>query len=112
MIGSDGACHLGKYCDASELHQKPVEIQIATFLNIINTAVMDAYDLFDLSSECTLVNFLDLFDNHTELKNNIVLERHEFWTRNLKYDETVQEWAPALRTMFSTCEFNEQETYW
>ena len=54
-----------------------------------------------------LPTIVQKFETYCTPKKNTTYERHKFFTRNQKSDETIDQYVTELRTMAKNCEFGD-----
>ena len=94
------------YLDASGRQESTDKVKIS-LLHALGSKGIEIYNTFTLTEEehTSFPAVLQKFHNHFVPKPNITYQRHQFFTRNQKPDETVDQYVTDLRILSRTCEF-------
>ncbi|XP_071055079.1 putative autophagy-related protein 11 [Onthophagus taurus] len=80
--------------------------KVALFLHGLGEKGMDIYETFELEdNDRTLENIKKKFDEYFKPKLNVTYERHVFFNRKQKENESYEEYITILKTLSSTCKF-------
>ena len=99
---------------ASGTNEKPQLVRLATFLHTAGQDALDQYNGFAFENADDKQNLEKVIekcyqDCQTTIK--ILAERHAFFNRRQRADETYDQYVTALRTLSATCDFaNTDET--
>ncbi|XP_059061147.1 uncharacterized protein LOC131854044 [Achroia grisella] len=92
------------YFCACELEKKSASIQMNILLHVIGE---QCREIIDQSTE--RINNLDgvfkKLDDHFKIKKNVTVERHKFFTRSQKENESIEQYVLDLKKLAQTCEF-------
>ena len=97
---------------ASGVNEKDHKIRIATFLYVGGSDVMELCNGFIWKENEKKENIDDIikkFDEDLPDKINIMTERMKFLPRKQKPEENCDEFINSLRTLVSTCEYNDTQ---
>lgn len=92
------------YCKACEINKKSAEIQFNILLHVIGDQCREILDQLQ-DKQTTVEGVLKKLDEHFKLKKNVTVERHKFFTRDQKGNETIEQYIFELRKLSQTCEF-------
>ena len=99
---------------ASGTNEKPQLVRLATFLHTAGQDALDKYNGFafeNADDKQNLEKVIEKFDQDCTTTINILAERHAFFNRRQRADETYDQYVTALRTLSATCDFaNTDET--
>jgi len=97
---------------ASGISEKDQKIRIATFLHVGGKEAMDRFNGFIWKrneNKNKLEDIIKKFDEDLADKTNIIAERVKFLSKKQRPGESCDEFVSALRTLISTCDYNEPE---
>ncbi|XP_049872029.1 uncharacterized protein LOC126381071 [Pectinophora gossypiella] len=91
------------YVKACEINKKPAEIQLNILLHIVGGQCCEILDQFP---KCTTPEqVITRLDEYFQRKKNVTVERHRFFKRQQKENETIEQYVFELRKLSLTCEF-------
>lgn len=93
---------------ATGIDKKDPTVRLATFLHVAGEDAVDKYNGFVFNSEEDSKNLdivIEKFNNDCISTINIMAERHGFYSRKQREDETYDQYVTQLRILSSTCEF-------
>jgi hypothetical protein len=94
------------YCEACELSKKAEKVQINILLHVIGTKFREIYEQFPIKP-ATLKALLIEFDTFFLPKTNVTVERHKFFTRDQRSQESTEQYVFELNKMASRCGFKD-----
>ncbi|KAL4708755.1 hypothetical protein ACJJTC_007136 [Scirpophaga incertulas] len=92
------------YFEACELNKKSTIIQLNILLHIIGE---QCREIVEQSKEMTIDGVWKKLDEYFEIKRNVTVERHKFFTRSQQQSESIEQYVFDLRKLAQTCEFGE-----
>ncbi|XP_043245773.1 uncharacterized protein LOC122393625 [Amphibalanus amphitrite] len=93
------------YAAAKELAEKPVLVQVGTFLNYAGIGAQEVASHFQWQDSDGLPPLLEKFEAYCNPRRNVVLERYNFHARVQQPGESITTFLAALRSLVVTCEF-------
>lgn len=96
------------YLVASKSQNEDSEYQVSLLLSIIGDRALKVFNNFTYTgteSAKDLKNVLSKFDNYFLPEVNVTFERHNFFLREQKDNEPIDEYVTDLRDLSSTCDF-------
>ena len=98
------------YATASEISAKPPAVQVAIFFNCAGRGAQEIASHFtDWTEDNGLNALLERFQAFCIPRQNIVLERFNFYSRHQQSGESVAQFVDALRSLAATCDFPDRE---
>lgn len=96
------------YLNASRQTNLDSKYKAALFLNVIGDNALAIYNNFpsEDKTEEKYEELINKFDKYFLPHINVTYERHMFFLRDKKVEETIDEYVNALRGLSSTCEFD------
>lgn len=94
------------YFDACELTKKDAKVQTNILLHVIGEQGREVYEQFQ-EKPVDLKSALAKFDAYFLLKKNITVQRHCFFTRNQKENESIEQYSFELKKLAVKCEFKD-----
>ncbi|KAK9711235.1 hypothetical protein QE152_g25549 [Popillia japonica] len=93
---------------ASGNNKKPVQTNIALFLNMIGEDGVHLYNTFDLTTQeqTSLTDIIKLFDDHCSPKKNVVFETYKFFKRDQLDDEKFDTFLIDIKKLSQNCDFD------
>ncbi|KAF2883942.1 hypothetical protein ILUMI_22234 [Ignelater luminosus] len=97
------------YLKATEICKQSEETQCAQLLQYIGDEAIHIYNTFKFEKdEVDKINkLIEKFEEYFKPKNNLVLERHKFFTRKQMQEETILQYVTDLKNKASTCAFGD-----
>ena len=95
------------YMSASGADGKGVKQKACIFLHVVGEEALQVFSnfKFEEDKEYNPPTIVQKFETYCMPKKNTTYERHKFFTRNQKSDETIDQYVIELRTMAKNCEF-------
>ena len=95
------------YAKAAGLEEAPEELRVATLLSVIGSEALQVYNHFEWyeDEDITEANILDKFESYCRAKKNVSYERYLFMNRKQGRDESIDEFAVALRILAMNCDY-------
>ena len=99
------------FATAAEISKKPTEVQVSFFHLAIGSEANDLLPSLGLSDEDTksLKKIQEAYEKYCSPKRNVIFQRFIFEKRNQKEHETLEEFINEVRTLATTCEFDNHE---
>ncbi|XP_063625625.1 uncharacterized protein LOC134797333 [Cydia splendana] len=94
------------YCEACELHKKDEKVKTNILLHVIGPKCREVYQQFSVKPT-TLQALLKEFDDFFLPKTNTTVERHRFFTREQKSQESAEQYVFELNKMAAKCGFKD-----
>ncbi|XP_063538098.1 uncharacterized protein LOC134747405 [Cydia strobilella] len=94
------------YCEACELHKKEEKVKTNILLHVIGPKCREVYQQFKVKPT-TLQALLKEFDDFFLPKTNTTVERHRFFTREQKPQESAEQYVFELTKMAAKCGFKD-----
>lgn len=97
------------YMTATGASEKGDKQKACIFLHVVGEEAVQVYNtfVFDDGDEYKLKKILEKFEAYCTPKRNTTYERHKFFTRVQRSDETIDQYVTELRTMAKNSEFGE-----
>lgn len=97
------------YMTATGAAEKGDKQKACIFLHVVGEEAVQVYNtfVFDDGDEYKLKKILEKFEAYCTPKRNTTYERHKFFTRVQRSDETIDQYVTELRTMAKNCEFGD-----
>lgn len=97
------------YMTATGASEKGDKQKACIFLHVVGEEAVQVYNtfVFDDGDEYKLKKILEKFEAYCTPKRNTTYERHKFFTRVQRSDETIDQYVTELRTMAKNCEFGD-----
>ena len=83
-------------------------LRVATFITCIGPDALEIHTGLPFQSDDDRQNIdkvLELWQNYCIGKTNVIYERYRFNNRSQEFDESIDAYTTALRTLAETCEF-------
>lgn len=94
------------YIRASNLEKQPDSRKVALLLHHMGPESFEIFNSFDKNlDEVTYEDLVKEFQAYFLPKVNIAMERHNFFSRSQKMDESIDEYVTVLKNLSLTCEF-------
>ncbi|CAK1583539.1 unnamed protein product [Parnassius mnemosyne] len=95
------------YTKACEITNKAASVQINILLHVLGEQCREILDQNkDSLLKCTTAEaVLQILDGHFNIKPNVTVERHRFFTRNQRENETIEQYVFDLQKLAQTCDF-------
>lgn len=94
------------YYEACELNKKEKKVQINILLHIIGEKCREVYEQFN-SDFKNVEDLLKEFDGFFLPRKNITIERHAFFIRDQREQESVEQYVFELNKIATKCEFKD-----
>ena len=94
---------------AAGIVDKEDRIRVATFLHVAGPEIFEKYEGFiwdEPEDKYKLNKVIEKFDQDYEEKTNVIAERFRFLSRKQSPRENCDQFATALRTLVSKCEYD------
>ena len=102
------------YLEATEADAEDEKRQCSIFLYVIGEEALEVFNTFTFDRDADpsesrdkLSTLYDKFQKYCDPRKNITFERHKFFTRSQKPDETIDQYVTDLKLKSRTCEFGE-----
>ena len=97
------------YMTASGAGEKEDKQKACILLHVIGEEALQVYNTFQFGEgqEFELDTILEKFERYCTPKKNTTYERHKFFTRVQRSEETIDQYVTELRTMTKNCEFGD-----
>lgn len=97
------------YMNATGASEKDDKQKACIFLPVVGEEAVQVYNtfVFGPDEEFKLEKILEKFEAYCTPKRNTTYERHKFFTRVQRSDETIDQYVTQLRTMAKNCEFGD-----
>lgn len=97
------------YLLASNLDLQSDKRKVALLLHNMGPQCLEIFNSFNEDIDSVKYeNLLKLFEQHFIPKVNLAMERHTFFTRRQKTEESIVQYATALENLSNTCGFGTQ----
>ncbi|XP_039756922.1 uncharacterized protein LOC120632364 [Pararge aegeria] len=94
------------YSKACEINKKSLEIQVNILLHVVGEQCREILD--QLPEKCTTVeNIWKKLDEQFKTKRNVTVERHRFFIRDQRDNETIEQYVFELGKLAQNCEFRD-----
>ncbi|GBN38205.1 Transposon Ty3-G Gag-Pol polyprotein [Araneus ventricosus] len=103
---------LENYLLATEKDERTDKIKIAILLNLLGSEGLEIFNTFKFEPPESQKNYsevLQKFEEYCSPRQNVVYERYKFFSCVQKEGQAIECYVTQLKTLASTCEFEEQE---
>ncbi|GBM62804.1 hypothetical protein AVEN_19794-1 [Araneus ventricosus] len=103
---------LENYLLATEKDERADKIKIAILLNLLGSEGLEIFNTFKFEPPESQKNYSEVlkkFEEYCSPRQNIVYERYKFFSCVQQEGQAIECYITQLKTLASTCEFEEQE---
>ncbi|GBO31314.1 hypothetical protein AVEN_94970-1 [Araneus ventricosus] len=103
---------LENYLLATEKDERVDKIKIAILLNLLGSEGLEIFNTFKFEPPLSQKNYSEVlkkFEECCSLRQNVVYERYKFFSCVQQEGQAIECYVTQLKTLASTCEFEEQE---
>ncbi|CAL1265477.1 unnamed protein product, partial [Larinioides sclopetarius] len=103
---------LDNYLLATEKDDRADKIKIAILLNLLGSEGLEIFNTFKFEppeNKEVYAEVLKRFEEYCIPRQNVVYERYKFFSCVQQEGQTIESYVTQLKTLASTCEFEEQE---
>ncbi|XP_052741791.1 uncharacterized protein LOC128199740 [Bicyclus anynana] len=94
------------YSKACEISNKSVEIQANILLHVVGEQCREVLDRWP--EKCTTVEYIwKKLDEQFQTKKNLTVERHKFFIRDQRDNESIEQYVFELSKLAQNCEFRD-----
>ncbi|GBM98292.1 hypothetical protein AVEN_42737-1 [Araneus ventricosus] len=103
---------LENYLLATEKDERADKIKIAILLNLLGSEALEIFNTFKFEPPESQKNYSEVLKKSEEYcspRQNVVYERYKFFSCVQQEGQAIECYVTQLKTLASTCEFEEQE---